>query len=160
MISEIKKGFLLGIGFIIPLAIVEFSAIKYSIHEMTGVAAQAYEEAYGESDGDTLDAAYNDYEKSYTEKISLSPFVERLQGVQLLITGQFTNNSEKAINSLEIEAELFNEDGNFVYECSKSFYEKKEPGVTENYLIKCGCSKNGIPEYATAKVRVVKASSY
>lgn len=103
---------------------------------------------------------YAEYDKSYVDQIALSPFTEKLQGVQLLIAGQFTNAGEKPINSLEIEAELFDENGDFVYECSKSFYEKKESGVTENYLIKCGCSTNGVPAYKTAKVRVVKATSY
>lgn len=159
MFTEVKKGFLLGIGFVVPLTFVEFVAIKYSFHEMTGMATDVYEETLSE-EMEIENVQYTEYDKSYVDQIKLSPFKEKRQGVQLLITGQFTNESEKSINSLEIEAELFDENGDFVYECSKSFYEKKEPGVTENYLIKCGCSKNGIPDYKTAKVRVVKASSY
>ena len=159
MFTEIKKGFLLGIGFIVPLSFVEFIAIKYSFHEMTGMATDVYEEAFDE-EMEFEDVDYSEYDKSYVDQISLSPVKEKRQGVQLLITGQFTNESEKPINSLEIEAELFNKNGDFVYECTKSFYEKKEPGVTENYLIKCGCSQNGIPNYETVKVSVVKASPY
>jgi len=87
-------------------------------------------------------------------------FTERYQGSQLLIAAQFTNNSDKVISNLEIEAELFDADGKFVYECSKSIYEEKAPGIAENFIIKCGCSENGVPDYQTVKLRVVKATSY
>ncbi len=173
MVSEIRKGFLIGLGFMIPLLVVEFT-IKYTFYAMTNGVFDAYEETLSESGAmnEVGDAAlsdseeysvkevYEDFNKSYAEQIFLSPFSENYQGGQLLITGQFTNNSEEDIHSLEIEAELFNAEGIFVYECAKSFYEKQAPGVTENYMIKCGCSKDGVPEYTTAKVRVVKASSY
>lgn len=154
MISEIKRGFFLGLGFVIPLAFAGCVVVGYSFYEMSQFTDGFYDETLESIDG------YADSEESYIDQISLSPVSETLQGVQLLVAGKFTNNSDEDLNSLEIEAELFNEKGEFVYECSKSFYEKIPSKVTENYLIKCGCSENGVPAYSTVKVRVIKASVY
>jgi hypothetical protein len=80
--SEIRKGFLLGIGLIIPLLAVQFITVKYSFLEVA-------------NDSEGSNASYESYNTSYIEQISLSPTIEKKQGVQLLISGQFTNNSEK-----------------------------------------------------------------
>lgn len=150
MFKEIKRGFFFGIGFTIPLVFVSCAVIYYSFYAVSSFTEEIYDETLSGFTGD----------ESFVDNVTLSKVSETQQGVQLLIAGQFTNNHEESLNSLEIEAELFDDNGNFVYECSKSFYDEIPSGATENYLIKCGCSQNGIPEYSTVKVRVVKASVY
>lgn len=65
-----------------------------------------------------------------------------------------------AVDSIEIEAELLDGDGKFVYECSEYISRKISQGESENFLIKCGCSRETVPEYATISLRVVEASAF
>ena len=60
----------------------------------------------------------------------------------------------------QIEAELFDANGVFVYECSDYINVKLAAGQTENYQVKCGCNKNGLPEYDSIKLRITRASIY
>ena len=160
MLKEIKKGFFIGLGLIVPLLFVHVIVVKYSVYEMSNLALEGYDEVFGDLGEYTEEFVLDADEAELIKKVSLSNMQEALQGKQLLVTGQFTNNSEQALNSLEIEVELFDESGAFVYECSKSFYEKMPVGVTQNYLVKCGCSEHGVPSYSSVKVNVIRASVY
>lgn len=154
MFSDIRKGFFIGLGFVIPLFFVFVLMVMYAAYEMSSFTNDLYDDAI-----DGVDI-FSEGDDSLINEVMLSPVTETLQGTQLLIAGQFTNESGKELNSLEIEVELFDEKGTFVYECSKSFYEKIPVGLTENYLVKCGCSKHGVPDFSDVKVRVTKASVY
>lgn len=97
---------------------------------------------------------------NHTGDIKLSPHSVRTQGLQILIQTTATNNALVPINSLRLEAELFDKDGTFVYECGEYVSNKIEPGKTENVQIQCGCSKNGLPEYASITLKVTNATTY
>ncbi len=161
MFDDIKKGFFIGLGLLIPLFLLEMLVLKVSVWEIEKFSSNSYEEAMGLSISELGDDGYESEEaKSYKNQISLSATSATMQGKQVLITGQYTVNSTKPIYTLELEAELFDKNGEFVYECTKSFYEQIDAGTVENYMIKCGCSENGIPNFETVKVKVSKATSY
>lgn len=153
--KTIKIGFLLGIGFIIPSLFVNFAVIEFSFNTLSG-----FEDFKTEIDYDDDESYYDSYDNDYTDAVDIGEYRTQMQGLQLLIQGAITNNADVELNSIEIEAELFDANGVFVYECSDYINVKLAAGQTENYQIKCGCSKNGLPEYDSIKLRVTRASSY
>lgn len=143
----IKSGFWFGFGLIVPLAIGVMAATYL-----------AYQVVYHQTEELYTDT-YSDYlEGGDTSKIVLGKYRQTMQGKQLLISGAFTNSNETSVSSLEIEAELFDKNGTFIYECSESIYRSIEAGAVENYQIKCGCSENGLPEFDSVKLTVVKVN--
>jgi len=152
----IKIGFLLGIGFIIPSLFVNVAVIGFSF----GAVSSSFEDFETEIDTNDDESYFYSYDNDYTDAVDIGEYRSQMQGVQLLIQGAMTNNADVELNSVEIEAELFDANGVFVYECSDYINVKLAPDQTENYQIKCGCSKNGLPEYDSIKLRVTRASSY
>ncbi len=152
----IKIGFLLGVGFVIPSLVSDSLVMGISF----GAASSAFEEMEVEnSNNEVEDETYPEL-VDLSEKIVLGSHTSHMQGKQLLISGQLTNSGSEIVKSIEIEAELFDKNGVFVYECSEYINSQLSPGKNENYQIKCGCSKNGLPDYATMKLSVKRAMSY
>jgi len=147
----IKSGFWLGIGFAIPMIIVDL----VSIGSIWGVGSMVWESEFDE-DG-LLDYSLDDID---TTQLTIKNQKETMNGEQLLIHGELLNDSDTTVNSVEIEAELFDAQGQFVYECSEHLSKSIASGATENIQIKCGCSKNGVPEYNSVKLQIISASSY
>ena len=162
-LKYIKKGFFIGIGLLMPMALLEFGAFKLSMVMMTD-EMESYTEKLDyqeepESDWKPGEKDIYDFNKSYVGEVLLGEYSYTTQGLQLLITGDITNKSSSDLSVVEVEAELFNKDGKFVYECSEYMRKQFKSGAKENYLIKCGCSKNGLPEFDKIEVRVVNAST-
>lgn len=143
----VKSGFWFGIGLIVPLAFAIAGATYLAYTAMYSSSVEDYQDTYDSYlTGDDV------------SKVVLGEYRQTMQGKQLLINGSFTNTHEAAITSLEIEAELFDEKGEFVYECRKSIYRSIDAGVVENFQIKCGCSENGIPTFKSIEMKVVKVN--
>jgi len=143
----IKSGFWFGVGLIVPLAFAMAGATYLAYTAMYSTSVEDYQDTYDSylTGGDV-------------SKIVLGEYRQTVQGKQLLINGSFTNTSDSTVSSLEIEAELFNKAGDFVYECSESIYRGIDAGASENYQIKCGCSENGFPEFESIEIKVVKVN--
>ena len=146
----IKVGFWLGVGFIIPQLFVLYSGTY-----LTMLAAPSFmgaiEDEYTSSFSDSFDV---------TENVKINDHEEKVNGNQLLIIGSISNIGDSKVSSIQLEAELLDDNGKFVYECSEYIRRDLKPGDTENYQINCGCGKNPLPEYASVTVRVVSASKY
>jgi len=142
----IKSGFWFGFGLIVPLVLAVAGATYFAYQIVYLTTVEDYQETYDSYliGGDV-------------SNIVLGEYRQIMQGKQLLISGSFTNTNDEEVSSVEIEAELFNEKGEFVYECSESIYRSIGAGANENFQIKCGCSENGLPEFKSAELKVVKA---
>jgi hypothetical protein len=141
----VKAGFWLGIGFIIPTMLVQ--AIGTAI--LAGGLFSLF---------DPEDMIASDIGK---EQIVINEYKDVYTGNQVVINGSLTNTAEGTASSIELEAEMYDKSGEFVYECSEYISDEVEPGNTENFQIKCGgCSDTLIPEYDSVKVRVVSVSDF
>ena len=123
----------------------------------------ANEDLYDDVDLENIESHANfeyEFNKSYVKDIEILDYNSIMQKNQLLIRGQNKNISEKEISSIEIEAELFDEAGNFVFECTEYLSESIVTNAVENFLIKCGCSENSVPEYSKIEVSIARASAY
>ena len=152
--KTIKIGFLLGIGFMIPSALIDSILIGASYATVSSAIEVELDGDYEESTNEVFAVV------DHVQSIELGLYTTTMQGMQLLVQGSFKNVGDIKLDSVEIEAELFDKDGKFVYECSDYISRRFEPQQEENYQIKCGCSKNGLPEYKTINLTVVNASSY
>lgn len=150
----IKIGFWLGIGFIIPQLFVMYSGTAITVLAMPSIM----EASLNSEDSDMLEGFSSKYDR--TDQLKIIDYREQKTGNQLLILGTIENIGNKNASSIKIEAELLDENGTFLYECSEYINKDLMPGDKENYQISCGCGKNSAPEYATINIRVVSASAY
>ena len=150
----IRIGFWLGIGFIVPQLFIMFSGTAISMLAMPSIMEASF------------DSKNNDVVSNFTsnfdlkDQIKIQDYREKRNGNQLLILGTIVNSGDKKASSIQLEAELKDKDGNFVYECTEYINKDLKPSDIENFQIKCGCGKNAIPEYSTINVRVVSANNY
>lgn len=161
--KTVKIGFWLGIGFIIPQMIVLYSGTVLTVMSMPSMMESAYD-IDSEYDVDENDESIDISE--FTDNFDVSKHIvieehrESLQGDQLLILGSIRNNGKKTASSIQLEAELMDEAGKFVYECSEYISKKIKKGESENFQIKCGCGKIPLPKYTSINLRVVSAVNY
>lgn len=145
--KKITMGFWLGLGFFIPLVIVNYAGTYLAMFAMPSFMEENMEEAL-----------FSDYDKS--NQIKLLEQREEMSGKHLLILGSIKNEGSLQVGSIRLEAELYDEQGSFVFECSEYVNKKLAPGETENFQIRCGCGDTVAPEHASVSVRVVSASSF
>lgn len=169
MIENIKKGFFIGIGLLIPLLVLEVAVTYASFAFMANGFEDIVEDLEGFEDFETdtdddssasYEDALADINRSFEQDVKITSFETLKQGTQVLVRGQIKNNADIALNSIKLEAELFDKDDKFVYECSEYINSKQEPKAELNFMIRCGCSSNGVPEFDTVKVSVTDARSY
>jgi hypothetical protein len=74
------------------------------------------------------------------------------------VVGVVANTGSDAWSSINIEVELFDKEGKFVYECSEYIMGILYPGGEENFVVDCsGCEKAPIPEFDNYKIKVTNA---
>ena len=77
---------------------------------------------------------------------------------QFSVIGVVANKGKDAWDSLDLEVELFDKDGNFVYECSEYLHGTLYAGNEENFVVHCSrCEKSPIPSFDTYKIKIVNA---
>ena len=149
----IKAGFWVGIGFIIPSIAVYFFGTFLMF-----AAPSLWQSAAMEAADDGMAQYMADKDK--TNLIEITGIRETRNGKQLLILGTVENTGEGQVSAIQLEAELLDDEQLMVYECSEYISKKLPTGEKENFQIKCGCSEQGVPDYASVSVRVVSASDY
>ncbi len=137
----IKTGLWFGIGFIVPLLV----AI-YLSNIITFMAMPFEPDIISSMDR--------------TDYIKINEYKEKQHGNRLLILGVIENTGDKKASSIQLEAELMNESGEFVYECSEYINRDLQPGDKENFQMSCGCNDSPIPQHSEVTVRAVSASAY
>lgn len=155
----IKVGFWLGIGFVIPSLFVNGVATYMALGMVPEIMMPEMEELAEESFAeDVVDEFKSRFDK--TAQITIVNHHQSRLGEQLLILGSIENRGDSVVSSIQLEAELFDEEGRFVYECSEYVSQKLGSGEQENFQIKCGCRGEATPEFSTLNVRVVSATAY
>ena len=149
-VKMIFAGFWLGIGLVIPMLVV-YMATTWATFSIPFMGMDEMTEDFTEDMMSEFDV---------TSQIAVVDYREVQNGSQLLIMGSIENKGPESAGSVQLEAELFDEAGVMVYECSEHVGSKLESGVKENFQIKCGCGDNPVPEHKTVTVRVVSASNF
>jgi hypothetical protein len=95
-----------------------------------------------------------------TRQVKITEFRESTDSNRLLVLGIVENAGETPVNSIRLEAELFDDSEKMVFECSEYIAKKLEKGERENFQISCGCGNQTVPEYSSISVRIISANNY
>jgi hypothetical protein len=145
-----RVGFWIGVGLIVPLLVTQTLATFLMLRgtDWLWPTSEDAEEMMG------------DIMENISAQIKIDNYREIRKENQVLIVGQLTNTGESKVGSVNLEAELFNAAGEFVYECSEYISADLAAGQQENFQITCGCGKEILSEYKTLTVKVAEASAY
>lgn len=146
-----KSGIILGFGLLIPLAvgIISYRILSYELIKLFNPYSE-FESSY---------ESYQDREDKNIKEIEIQNYKDIRDGDFVMVLGSIKNTSNKKIGSIKLEAEFYNDSGEFVYEESEYISQRLEPNQVENFAIKCGCSNRKFPEYSKVSIRVTGASS-
>nr|WP_298174654.1 FxLYD domain-containing protein [uncultured Pseudomonas sp.] len=148
-ISKIRNGFLIGVGFILPIALGVWAGDKLVNYS-------------GDSENYEIDE-YSDFSEittDYAELITVEKFSDKSKDGKINILGSVINKGKVSVGSIKLEAEFFNNEGEFVQEQSTYISKKLEPNESENFQISCTCKGQLLPDYKKVTVRVVSAHSF
>lgn len=149
----IKAGFWVGIGFVVP-SIGVYILGTYLVYSMPALWQSTAMESGMESVEQYID------QSDKTVQVKIVEFHESKRGEQLLILGVIENTGASNVSSIQLEAELLDDNKQMVYECSEYISNKLKGGEKENFQIKCGCGNQPVPAYSSVSLRVVGASNY
>lgn len=152
--KKIASGIAIGLGFTISAVAV--------VYLLSGIMmAKLTEEAYSEAEEKMADSdfGYRQFDESSGLRIKSHKERPINNGVEILV--EIENAGELAWSSVGLEVELFDENKNFVDECSGYLRGKIKPGETKNSKVKCGgCENNQLPKYSTYEVTISNATSF
>jgi len=157
--QKITTGFWLGIGFIIPFVLASILGLVLSFAATPFIMKKSFESAgeiYDEESSEIFDFSNDDLKS----QIKIVEFRESLIGNKLMILGVVTNHGPKEVGSINLQAELFDSEGKFVFECDEYISRKMKINDSENFQIRCGCGDDETPMYESLKLSVVSASNY
>ncbi|MEN8188728.1 MAG: hypothetical protein ABFS19_02690 [Thermodesulfobacteriota bacterium] len=155
--QKIKAGFWLGIGFMIPLTLASIVTLVISVAATPLIVKKSFEQVEEVQEDNT---AFDFANQDLKDQVEIVERRESRQGNRLLILGVVANNGPKQVGSINIQAELFDEKGEFVFECDEYISRKIKTGDKENFQIRCGCGDEKVPEYKTMNLRIISANNY
>jgi len=146
----ISKGFWAGVGLIAPVAFAILIGNQLTRYSDTAFSAEDYEQ----------EESYSELFTDHSQSIAVDHFKDQRDGEKVNILGSITNKGSTTVGSIRLEAEFFDDKGDFVYEQSEYINKKLAPNESENFLIACGCKDKNFPEYKSVTVRVVGAHDF
>lgn len=151
---KLGTGFLYGAGFMIAAAVVgnfTFSYMESDMEEM---------ERKQEERNKNREEKMRMMSRSYDESAGLSVSIakERIADDEFTLIGTIENNGDTKWSSVSLKAELFNEDGEFIDECTEYVNQTTIPGSKLNFKLSCGsCSKFQLRDYKSYKLAITDA---
>ncbi|NRF66900.1 hypothetical protein HLB44_07890 [Aquincola sp. S2] len=149
--SWIGRGFLIGLGMVVPLAM---AALLNEVMSMAMFELSFKERIYRA----VRDASGNLHPIG---DLRVLPFERVKHGDgETTLRGAIENTGDRTIATFEVEVEFFDQEAKFLGECTKSFRTQLVPKHVENVLVTCGGRFDGpIPEHVSFKVRAIQATS-
>jgi len=151
MFSEIRIGFLRGIGFALSVLIIWGAvAIIFFIVQYPDQAVDLINEI----------TDYDEYVR-FTSETKLKAETDRyeLDENKLVLLGRVFNETDHTWKNIKVEAELFDKD-EFVKECTQTLGGFLKPGDTEVFELSCGCCKQkSFPSFDRIDLKVTNAWS-
>jgi hypothetical protein len=153
MNEKIKTGFYYGLGLSVPLLV-----SLYAFHKSPDITtiinkfnptpiAEPIEFAEGYNCTKVVE--------KIDPKFELGEHTVKKMGKIVLITGEIKNTGTETLKHPAIEADLFNEKGEFVFKCNADSLNNVLADKQEYYMITCGCcGSEGVPDFKDAKLNV------
>lgn len=144
----IRAGFWIGIGFLIPCVFAYIAVTGLFWWGSTSFVSNTMNEISDPFKGDEA-----------VGQLKIQNYRESIVGSRYIILGSVENTGSKVVKSLSLEAELMDENGQMVYECSEHISGDLKEGEAENFQISCGCGDQQIPDHKTVNVKIADAST-
>ncbi len=145
ILTKIFFGFLFGVGFSIAMFGTGFILEQlYNVTYVTAETAKLHEVVSYDEDA----------------KLVITSHSERIIDNSLIIIGTFENQGKNTWKHIQLEAEMYDDQGNFINECIGSVSSKIAPSQSENFKIKFSseCSyKSDFPEYKNIVLKIKDA---
>lgn len=148
---KVANGFLYGVGFMLALVAI-------------GSGSFFYMEKHFEEEAKARDAVWEAERKTRfrefdeTALLELSVSRERINSQEFTLLGTIENKGDASWSAVGIKAELFNEAGEFIEECSEYVTKLLRSGETINFKMSCGHPLTlQLNDYKYYKISVVDA---
>ncbi|UUA72353.1 FxLYD domain-containing protein [Cellvibrio sp. QJXJ] len=154
IIFKIGIGFLYGAGFAVAIVvIVSISFSKFSERSMSNMSEGKELKKDLKTEREFMFREYDESANLVTEITK-----ERISENEFTLLGTLKNNGNANWSSINLKAELFNKDGEFIETCSEYISDKSSPGSSINFKLSCGnCSKLQLEEYHSYKLTIAGA---
>ena len=83
--------------------------------------------------------------------VGLDPYFE---GGRLTVIGKLENSNSFLLSKGVVHVSLFDQAGNIIYECDNQTGALNAFGGTSSVSVRCGCSKNPVPEFSSMQLTV------
>lgn len=151
---KVVCGFLYGAGFIMAVAVVWPFASAYMKSDIEEEQTQ-WEDRAKERD-EEMRKMFREYDESANLSVSVSK--ERIASEEFTLLGTVENKGDASWSSLSLKAELFNEAGEFIEECTEYVNQTSAPGSIINFKLSCGsCTKFQLRDYKSYKLTIADA---
>ena len=150
-LGKVGTGFSYGIGFGIIIIAISWGSSLY-------FEKKADEIMSGESDGENC-RDFKKCEESSGLEIKITK--ERISKTDFVLLGKVKNSGDIKWTSAKIKAELFDEEGNFIDECTESVNQKISPNTEVNFKLSCSsCSKVNLDNYKSYKAFIIDGNTW
>ena len=151
---KLGSGFLYGAGFTVAVAVIwpfAFSFMEFGIEEK-----QTRREDRAKERDEEMRLMFREYDESANLSVSVSK--ERIESDEFTLLGTLENKGDASWSSVSLKAELFNEAGEFIEECTEYVNHTSAPGSTINFKLSCGsCTKFKLRDYKSYKLTITDA---
>ena len=156
-VNKILTGVFYGLGFCLVLFL--FSIASSFYFQQTFSTERSTEYSY-----------VSDYDEDKCRSLSecdepglnFEIVSEKIDTESLILLGKIKNDGDIKWTSVSLKVELFDQDGNFIDECSEYISGGVAPNITENFKISCGsnCSKANLDDYHHYKIKIADAHAF
>jgi len=151
ILLKIGNGFLTGLGFAVVLAIFYWGAYMYF---ESNSKSYSFDET-----GDSECRNFKKCEKG--SGLNISVLTEKITSEEFVLLGEVSNSGDIDWTSVNLKAELFDENDVFIEECKHYINEKIPPKSKVNFKLNCSkCSDIQLENYSSYKIKVTNASTY
>jgi len=150
-------GFVLGIGFIAAAGIFGSYAIS---HIASGVTSE--KEIISNKSIKKTRKKYESLFRKYDEtaKLSVQVKTEEVGNGSFKLLGELKNSGMHSWSGVKLQADLYNNSGQFIEQCEKYISNSIDPGKTVNFKLVCSsrkCSKLNLNDYNSYKLNISNA---
>ena len=143
----------MGVGFVTAAGLLG----SYAISNMTRSAIEPTTTSTV-----TTTSSYESRYKEYNETAKLSARVntEKIGDGSFVLLGEIDNKGEDAWQMVNLQADLFNEKGQFIEQCTEYVSQIVRPGDTVNFKLACksrSCNSVDVNDFDSYKLTIVSA---
>jgi len=155
ILLRIGTGFLYGAGFSVAVVIICSVSFSYFFGNLKETRKERSELA--ENRKAEMDKIFKKYDESANLVTEVTK--QKITESEFTLIGNLRNEGDSNWSFINLKAEIFNKNGEFIDQCSEIISEKSSPSSSINFKLSCGnCSKINLEEYHSHTLSITEAS--